>query len=52
MAKINKFINMCGDSIKVSASLFQSEEGGAIPTSPLQLRLKIIEKKICCRKTY
>jgi len=34
-----------GDSIKENTSLFQSEEGGAIPTSPLQLELRQVNKK-------
>ena len=32
-------MNNCGDSLIVEQDLFQSQEGGAIPTSPLQLRL-------------
>ena len=35
-------INICGDSIKVTRSLFQVGKGGAIPTSPLQLELREI----------
>jgi hypothetical protein len=35
---------MCGDSSLVEQSLFQEEEGGAIPTSPLQLFIKPINK--------
>ena len=32
-------MNSCGDSSKVEQDLFQSQDGGAIPTSPLQLKL-------------
>lgn len=34
-----------GDSIEVMQSLFQETEGGAIPTSPLQLRFEVIEPR-------
>jgi hypothetical protein len=34
----------CGDGVKVTYPLFQEEEGGAIPTSPLQLFIKEINK--------
>ncbi len=42
MKKENQII--CGDSIKVMRSLFQEKEGGAIPTSPLQLELREIDR--------
>lgn len=35
----------CGDSLKLEQPLFLEEEGGAIPTSPLQLVIKIVDKK-------
>lgn len=38
-----------GDSIKVTRSLFQEREGGAIPTSPLQYRVGRIEKLVAYR---
>ena len=43
-----------GDSIKVTHSLFQEGDGGAIPTSPLQLQLEIIPKRLAseCYKKW
>lgn len=38
----------CGDSIKVSRSLFQVGEGGALPTSPLQLKIVEIKSQLAC----
>lgn len=37
-----------GDSIKVERSLFQVGEGGAVPTSPLQLELEVIKPQLAC----
>jgi hypothetical protein len=36
---------ICGDSSKAEQSLFQTIDGGAIPTSPLQLFIKEINKE-------
>jgi len=36
-------MDFCGDSIEAMRSLFPEEEGGSIPTSPLQLRFEVIE---------
>ena len=44
-----------GDSIKVTQSLFQGKEGGALPTSPLQLELQSIERGLareCFKKWH
>ena len=38
-------MNMCGDSLKEECDLFQDQDGGSNPTSPLQLKIKLIEKK-------
>jgi hypothetical protein len=32
-------MKICGDGVKVTQSLFQTKEGGAIPTSPLQCKV-------------
>jgi len=46
--------DISGDSIKVERSLFQVGEGGAIPTSPLQLDLRNISNTIAgdCYKKW
>jgi hypothetical protein len=46
--KVNKIKNLTksGDSIKVTRSLFQGGDGGAIPTSPLQLKIEIIKPQL------
>lgn len=38
----------CGDSIINNAPLFQSEDGGAIPTSPLQLQISQCNVHLAC----
>ena len=38
-------MNFCGDSSVVELPLFQGEDGGAIPTSPLQLQFRQITEK-------
>jgi hypothetical protein len=35
-------MNKCGDSIEVMCPLFPEEDGGSIPTSPLQLRFEVV----------
>jgi hypothetical protein len=39
-------VMICGDSLKVKQQTIQFENSGAIPTSPHQLKLKEIEKKV------
>lgn len=41
-----KSVEKCGDSTRVVHPLFQAEEGGSIPTSPLQLRFGFIAMRI------
>ena len=41
-------MNFCGDSITNNAPLFQSEDGGAIPTSPLQLKIRQCNVHLAC----
>ena len=41
-------MEICGDSIKVTPSLFQVGEGGALPTSPLQLKIVEIKSQLAC----
>ena len=36
---------ICGGSLSVERPLFQAEDGGSIPTSPLQLELREIDRK-------
>ncbi len=38
----------CGDSVEVTRSLFQEGDGGAIPTSPLQLEIETIKAQFAC----
>jgi hypothetical protein len=38
-------MKICGDDARVAYPLFQTEDGGSIPTSPLQFRLDIIYPK-------
>lgn len=39
---------ICGDSIMVVPSLFQGENGGSIPTSPLQFEIEEIKPQFAC----
>jgi hypothetical protein len=40
--------NFCGDSIINNAPLLQSEDGGVIPTSPLQLQIRQCNVHLAC----
>lgn len=41
-------IKICGGSLAVERSLFQVEDGGSTPTSPLQLELREISRQLAC----
>lgn len=38
-------MNICGDSLMIEQDLFQSQDGGLIPTSPLQFIVRKIDSK-------